>query len=70
MPLILRWFYDNGERHRAFFRHDPASEQRQLIIAGRGWECAVREPVAPRLEDLSEETLIDMVRASRPVAPG
>jgi hypothetical protein len=69
MSLILRWFYDNGERHRAFFRQVPGSHERQLVIAGRDWEHTVPASTAPRLEDLSEETLIRMARSSRSGMP-
>jgi hypothetical protein len=68
MSLILRWFYHNGERHRAFFREDPASRERELVIAGPDWETAV-DTRAPRLEDFSDEMLVDMARSSRAIGP-
>lgn len=64
MSLILRWFYDNGERHRAFFRQREA-EQRELVIASRNWERAAPAPDDSRLEDLSEDRLVDLARAWR-----
>jgi hypothetical protein len=69
MSTILRWFYDNGERHRAFFRQDPATHQRQLIIAAGDWEHTVKGSLASRLEDLSEEALVMMARTSRADPP-
>jgi hypothetical protein len=69
MSTILRWFYDNGERHRAFFRHDPATHQRRLIIAAGDWEHTVEGSLAARLEDFSEETLVKMARRSRAATP-
>jgi hypothetical protein len=65
MSLILRWFHDNGERHRVYFRHSDASDRRELVIAGRDWQRALPEPRAQRLEDLSEDTLVDLARRYR-----
>jgi hypothetical protein len=65
MSLILRWFHDNGERHRAFFRQTATSSGRELVIAGRDWEYAEPEPRVGRLEDLSEDALVGMARHAR-----
>lgn len=67
MSLILRWFYDNGERHRAFFRQ-PSGGDRELVIAGRGWEATFDQPAGSRLEDLTDEVLIGMARSREQVA--
>jgi hypothetical protein len=65
MSLILRWFEDNGERHRAFFRQHEASGGRELVIAGRDWQYATPEVAASRLEDLSEDSLVELARSLR-----
>jgi hypothetical protein len=65
MSLILRWFEDNGERHRAFFRQHEASGRRELVIAGRDWQHATPEIGASRLEDLSEDALVELARTLR-----
>jgi hypothetical protein len=65
MSLILRWFEDNGERHRAFFRQREATGGRELVIAGRDWQHATPEIAASRLEDLSEDTLVGLARTLR-----
>jgi hypothetical protein len=68
MSLILRWFHDNGERHRAFFRQTERAGGRELVIAGRGWEHTIPDADAGRLEDLSDDTLVRLAR-SRAAAP-
>jgi hypothetical protein len=65
MSVILRWFHDRGERHRAFFRQSDCASGRELVIAGRDWEYTVQEPRAARLEDFSEATLINLARDCR-----
>lgn len=64
MSLILRWFYDNGERHRAFFR-EGESTQRELVIASGNWEYAAPAPPDSRLEDLTDDRLLDLARSWR-----
>jgi hypothetical protein len=65
MSLILRWFHDDGERCRAYFRYLDGAGGRELVIAGRDWEHAAPQPHAERLEDYSEETLVDLARSWR-----
>jgi hypothetical protein len=65
MSLILRWFEDDGERHRAFFRQHEASGRRELVIAGRDWQHATPEVGVSRLEDLSEDALVELARTLR-----
>jgi hypothetical protein len=65
MSLIMRWFYDDGERHRAFFRQRDTAEQKDLVIASRDWEHAAPAPANSRLEDLSEDWLVDQARSWR-----
>jgi hypothetical protein len=68
MSLIMRWFYDNGERHRAFFRQvDPS--QRELVIASGNWECAAPAPPESSLEDLSDDRLVEFARSWRRRGP-
>jgi hypothetical protein len=64
MSLILRWFYDNGERHRAFYRQSDSSGK-ELVIASRDWEHAAPAPQGPRLEDLTEDRLVHLARSWR-----
>jgi hypothetical protein len=69
MSLIMRWFYDDGERHRAFFRQRDTAEQKELVIASRDWEHAAPAPPDSRLEDMSEDRLVTLARSWRSSAP-
>ena len=67
MGAILRWFYDDGTRHRAYIRHgqEPAAERLELVIGAGSWQAAV--PVTPdtSLEDYSEQRLAELARELR-----
>jgi hypothetical protein len=65
MSLILRWFHDNGERHRVFYRNAGRSDSREMVIAGPDWEHAEPVPVVEPLENLPEERLVDLARSWR-----
>jgi hypothetical protein len=66
MSLILRWFEDNGERHRAYFRQHEATGSRELVIGGRDWQETAPVTGSTRLEDLSDDLLVDLARRLRP----
>ena len=43
MAAILRWLYLSGKRHRVYFRYQSNHlSERELVVAGPGWEHAVR----------------------------
>jgi hypothetical protein len=65
MSLIMRWFYDEGERHRAFFRQRDTAAPRELVIASGDWEHAAPAPANSRLEDMSEDRLVNLARSWR-----
>jgi hypothetical protein len=69
MSLILRWFEANGERHRAFFREREPAGERELVIAGPNWQCVTREASDARLEDFSEDALVDLAMNGRSQRP-
>jgi hypothetical protein len=69
MSVILRWFEANGERHRAFFREGEPTGERELVIAGPDWQYVTRQPDTTRLEDLSEDALVDLARNARSSTP-
>jgi hypothetical protein len=66
MAAILRWTYLSGKRHRVYLRNLAPNERRELVVAGPGWESAVTDVTVNRLEDLSEEALVDIVRRYAP----
>jgi hypothetical protein len=67
LGTILRWFYDDGTRHRAFLRHgeQPAPDTLELVIGAGSWQAAV--PVKPdtSLDDYSEQRLAELARELR-----
>jgi hypothetical protein len=65
MSLILRWFNDNGERHRVYYRSDERTGRPELVIACRDWEHAEPAPSRQPLEDLPEERLRHLARSWR-----
>lgn len=67
MGAILRWFYEDGNRHRAWLRQGepPAGANLELVIGSGDWQASM--PVRPEtaLEDYSEERLAELARSLR-----
>ena len=73
MGAILRWFYTDGTRHRAWIRRSdrPAPDDRpELVIAAGDWQATT--PVSPEtsLEQYSEQRLSQIALELRAIGRG
>ena len=60
MGAILRWFYNDGSRHRAWIRQSerPYPDNRpELVIASGDWQAAITVSPETALEDYTEQRL-------------
>lgn len=70
MGAILRWFYDDGDRHRAWIRRSdrPAPDNGQeLVIAAGTWQASTPIPLDRSLEDFSEQRLAQIAHELRAI---
>jgi hypothetical protein len=55
---ILRWFWRDGVRYRAYFRSEDGAAGRVLVVACGDRTHAVPATDTARLDDLTEEQLL------------
>lgn len=62
MAAILRWFEFQGSRQRVYFRGLDQDGPRQLVVCGPGGQYTAEGPFPQRLEDFTEEELVELAR--------
>lgn len=70
MGAILRWFYDDGNRHRAWIRRSDRpypDDSRELVIATGDWQASTPVRGEVMLEDYSEQRLAQIARELRAI---
>jgi hypothetical protein len=64
MSTILRWFYVDGKRHRAYFR-EAVGGSRELVVAGPDWQTSISNVPVAGLDDFAETELEDLAATAR-----
>jgi hypothetical protein len=64
MSTILRWFYVDGQRHRAYYRQTRTGS-RELVVAGPDWQASIADAKVSVLDDFGESELEELAATAR-----
>ncbi|HSJ14124.1 MAG TPA: hypothetical protein VK939_06905 [Longimicrobiales bacterium] len=60
---ILRWFWRDGVRYRAYFRSVDGAVGRELVVAAGSASCAIPAPKGMALDEMPEAQLLALAEA-------